>query len=339
MSMNTKTHFLVHFSSYLVLAMIALIVSPFIGGEKLDWSIVFTDLFTNGRSVDTMIVLYQRIPRIMLGFLTGGSLALVGSVFQVILRNPLATPYTLGVTGGGTLGAVIAISLPGLYIDFGPFSTIQLFSLAGSSAIIILIYFLSKSKHGLSIYTILLAGVTLGIICSAMILFLRYLVNPFQLVYMDRWMMGGLNIIGYKELSSTFPFLLPGLFLLFTQANSLNLLTFGSEMASGYGVEVQKVQIRSLMGGCLATASVVSLSGAIGFIGLIIPHGIRRISGYDHKLVLPCSFLAGGSFLVICDVIARTVRHPAEIPVGIITALIGGPIFIKILLKKRRDEF
>jgi len=335
---NFKKKLIVHLGIYSLLTVLILIIAPFIGSEKLDWVKIMRDLYSDSEGSDSRIFYFIRIPRIILGFLAGGSLALVGSVFQVVLRNPLATPFTLGVTGGGTLGAVIAISLPTFYINIGPFSTVQLFSLLGSFAVISLIYSFSQSRHGISMNTLLLAGVTIGIISGAFVLFFRYIVNPNLLVAMDRWMMGGLSLNGFKELSALFTLLIPGLFMLFAQTNSLNLLTFGSEIAAGHGVEVRKVQFRSLIGGCLATASVVSMTGPIGFIGLIIPHGIRRLSGYDHRIVMPGSFLVGGGFLVLCDIIARTIVSPAEIPVGIITAMIGGPIFIKILLRKRKKE-
>lgn len=334
-----KKHFFLHIFTYAIITFIIITLSPFVGSEKLSLSLIIKDIFQETRGGDSTIFLYLRIPRILLGFFAGGTLALVGAVFQVILRNPLATPFTLGVTGGGTLGAVIAISLPGFYIKWGFFSTVQLLSLFGSFAVIAIIYRLSQSKEGVSMNTLLLAGVTIGIITGSLVLFVRYLVDPNLLAVMDRWMMGGLTINGYKELASLFPLLLPGLFMLFTQAPALNLMTFGSEIAAGHGVEVRKVQFRSLVGGCLATASVVAMTGPIGFIGLIIPHGIRRLSGFDHRLVLPASFLTGGGFLVLCDVFARTLTPPTEIPVGIITAMIGGPIFIKILLRKKEKEF
>jgi iron complex transport system permease protein len=334
-----KKRILIHFLIYGVVAFFIIFSAPFVGSEKLNFHSIIKEIFDNTNGTDSTIFLYIRIPRILLGFFAGGTLALVGAVFQVVLRNPLATPYTLGVTGGGTLGAVIAISLPGFYLKMGPFSTIQLFSLIGSFTLIVIIYKLAQSKHGVSMNTLLLAGVTIGIISGSLVLFVRYLVDPNLLAVMDRWMMGGLTINGYRELAALFPLLFPGLFMLFTQAPALNLMTFGSEIAAGHGVEVRKVQFRSLVGGCLATASVVSMVGPIGFIGLIIPHGIRRISGYDHRLVLPASFLTGGSFLVLCDIFARTITPPIEIPVGILTAMIGGPIFIKILLKKKSKEF
>jgi len=154
---------------------------------------------------------------------------------------------------------------------------------------------------------------------------------------MDRWMMGGLDVVGYHELSALLPLLLPGLALLLFQGIALNQLAFGEEMATGHGVNVATVQRFVLLGTGLATAAAVSLAGPIGFVGLIVPHAVRRFSGSDHRLVLPASFLLGGTFLTLCDLFARTVVAPTEMPVGIVTAILGGPVFLRILLKGNRQ--
>jgi iron complex transport system permease protein len=183
--------------------------------------------------------------------------------------------------------------------------------------------------------TLLLAGVTVSILCGAMTQLIRYLASPNQMVMMDHWMMGGLDVIGYRELSALLPLLLPGLTLLLSQMGTLNHLSLGEEMALGQGIDVATVQKLSFIGGGLATTGAVSLAGPIGFVGLLVPHAVRRLSGFDHRILLPGSFLAGGAFLVACDTVARTVVSPTEMPVGIITALVGGPFFVYLLLKKR----
>jgi len=277
-----------------------------------------------------------RVPRVLLGLLTGGTLALVGASLQVVLRNPLATPYTLGATGGGALGAVVAIAAPGLAMSFGPFTSVQVFSLVGCGATLALIYAMARRPGGIAMSTLLLAGVTVGILCGALILLVRYLTNPNLLVAMDRWIMGGLDVAGYGEVASVLPFLLPGLGLLALQAPSLNHLSLGEEMAAGHGVDVGALHREVFLGAGLATAAVVSATGPIAFVGLIVPHAVRRLSGFDHRVVLPASFLLGGAFLVACDAAARILVQSAEMPVGIVTALVGGPIFIRILLRGRR---
>ena len=321
--------------AYLLVALLTLLIAPFIGGETIRVYGVLHDVFHHSWNIQTEIFFYQRIPRVLLAFLVGGSLALTGSVFQVILRNPLATPYTLGVTGGGALGAVIAILIPGLTLTWGPFSSVQLTALLGAGLTLGLIYVLARRSKSVSTNTLLLAGVTVGILCGALILFVRYLASPHLLVAMDHWLMGGLDIVGYRSLAALLPLLLPGAGMLFMQMGSYNLLALGEKMALGYGVEVISVQRLSLIGGGLATAGAVSIAGPIGFVGLLVPHAIRRLSGFDHRILLPASFLAGGTLLVACDTIARTLVAPTEMPVGIITALLGGPFFIYLLFRKK----
>jgi len=306
-------------AAYALPSLAVFAVAPFIGSEHTTPTI-FWDL---------------RVPRVILGFVAGGTLAMVGAALQVVLRNPLATPYTLGVTGGGALGAVVAIAIPGLVVSAGPLPTVQLFSLVGCGLTLALIYVLARRPQGISMSMLLLAGVTIGILCGALILLVRFIADPTLLVAMDRWVMGALGIVGYPELGALAPFLLPGLGLLALQTASLNHLSLGEEMAAGHGVDVAAVHREVFLGAGLATAAVVSTTGPIGFIGLIVPHAVRRLSGFDHRVVMPAAFLVGGAFLVACDTLARTVIAPTEMPVGIITALVGGPIFIRILLKRR----
>jgi len=315
----TRRRCLMLVAAYLVPSLAVACVAPLVGSERTDAEILWS----------------LRVPRVALGFLAGGTLALVGASLQVVLRNPLAEPYTLGIASGGALGAVVAISVPGLSLAAGPLSTVQLFSLAGCGASLALIYALARRPQGVATGILLLAGVTIGILCGALILLVRYLADPNLLVAMDRWVMGGLDVVGYRALGSLAPFLLPGLGLLALQTAALNHLALGEDMAAGHGVDVAAVHNDVFLGAGLATAAVVSITGPIGFVGLIVPHAVRRLSGFDHRVVLPASFLLGGAFLVACDALARTVVAPAEMPVGIITALVGGPAFIRILLKRR----
>ncbi len=309
-------------------------ITPWIGGESLDPTDVWNH-FKGEPTTDGDIFWLQRIPRVILALLAGGTLALVGASFQVLFRNPLVEPYTLGMSGGAALGAFLAISLPSLWVGWGPFSSIQFFALLGASTSLSLIYALSRRPQGMSVYTLLLAGVTISIICGGMVLFLSYLASPQVLVLYHRWMMGGIDVVGYRDFLSLSPLLIPGIGLLFYHADDLNQVSLGEEMALGHGVAVKKVQRHIFAGGGLATAAVVSFVGPIGFIGLIIPHAVRRLSGFDQRTVLPCSFLLGGAALALCDAIARTILSPTELPVGIITAIIGGPLFIYLLVTLR----
>jgi iron complex transport system permease protein len=309
-------------------------ITPWIGSEPLKLSEI-TGFVRGGTSADAAIFWYQRVPRVLLALLAGGTLACVGASFQVLFRNPLVEPYTIGMSGGAALGAFLAISIPSLWINWGPFSTIQFFALVGASASLALIYYLARRPQGMSVYTLLLAGVTISIICGGTILFLSYLASPHILVLYHRWMMGGIDVVGFRDLYSLGPLLIPGLFLLFYHARDLNNISLGEEMAMGHGVDIKRVNREVFVGGGLSTAAVVSFVGPIGFVGLIVPHAVRRISGYDQRTVLPCSFLLGGASLALCDAVARSILSPTELPVGIITAIIGGPLFIRLLISSR----
>ena len=332
----TRRRCLLSVLCYLVLAIAVLVITPLIGGEQLDMRLVRREAL-EGKiySADSNIFFFQRIPRVALAFVAGAALAAVGCVFQVILRNPLAAPATLGATAGGALGAVIAISIPGFYLRVGPFSSIQMMALAGAALTLSMIYVIARRPQGVSMNTLLLAGVTMGILCGAMNMLVQYLASPHRLVAMNRWMMGGLDVVGYRDLAAMLPLLAPGLGLLFMQMASLNHLALGDEMAAGHGVDVRMVHLVSFVGGSLATASVVSVAGPITLVGLLVPHAVRRISGFDHRVVLPGAFLLGGSLLAVCDTVARVIVRPTEMPVGIITAVVGGPFFIYLLLKRR----
>ncbi len=321
---------------YILFAIVAMLLCPFIGAESLDIQSILKD-FQNGTisEIDTDIFISQRLPRVFLAFLTGATLAVVGNTFQIILRNSLASPYTLGVTGGAAVGAYLAIAFPVLNIGIGYFSSVQLMSMLGAGLIVALIYAVSRKHSGISMNTLLLAGVTIGIMCGAFMLLIRYLTNPNLLVSLDRWTMGRLDIIGFKALYSICPLVVSGLALVFLQTRGLNHISLGEEMALGHGVDVYHVQKCSFTGGSIATAAVVSVAGPIAFIGLIVPHLVRKLSGYDNRIVMFGSFFLGGGFLVLCDTLARTIVAPTEIPVGIITALIGGPCFIYLLIRNK----
>ena len=268
--------------------------------------------------------------------MAGGGLALVGAVFQTVFRNPLAEPYTLGVTGGAVVGAVAAISVPGLLIGWGPFTSVQIFSLAGAGATLLFLFRLSQRPEGIAVNTLLLAGITVNILASGIVLFIRYMVTPGLLIEVDRWLMGGIDVVGYNGIASILPFLLPGAGLLLLRVADLNALELGDDLAMGYGVNLRQLHRHMFIGGGLLTAAVVSLAGPIGFVGLVVPHIVKRLSGHDHRIVVPASFLLGAAVLVGCDTVARTIIAPTEMPVGIITALVGAPIFIRLLFLKRR---
>lgn len=294
--------------------------------------------FYKGRGAGAIryeIAINQRLPRILLAFLAGGSLAIAGAVFQALLRNPLATPHTLGVSSGGALGAATAIFLDVTRFRIGSFSSVQLFALLGSLCAMLVIYLLARRRDNFSTMKLLLAGVTMALISSALIMFVRYMAQPDKLVVLDRWLMGGLDIRGYRSLASVLPIMLPALAVLLSQVEKLNHLSFGEELAMGRGINTTQVQIIAFVGGSALTASVVSVAGPIGFVGLIIPHAFRLILGPDHRPLFISSFFGGGTFLVIADTFARTILSPTELPVGVLTAMLGGPFFLFLLSRRQ----
>lgn len=320
---------------FVVILIVVMTAAPFVGPTKID---VVAGLRGQGTPADRDIFLFQRLPRVVLSALAGAALALVGVTFQALLRNPLATPYTMGVAGGGALGAAIAWIVPGLTIEWGPISTVQLFALAGALVNISVVYMLARARGHFTTTGILLAGVTLGLLSSALILFVRYLASPHLLVAMDRWIMGGVDVQGYGKIASLLPMLLPGVAVLLSLGREFNQLAFGEELAAGRGVDVTQVKLTAFVAGSLVTAAAVSVVGPIGFVGLLVPHTMRRIVGPDHRLLLPVSFLAGGAFLILADTVARTINPPAELPVGVLTAMLGGPFFLIILVRSRRVD-
>jgi len=278
------------------------------------------------------IVLMQRVPRVLLALLAGGGLAVAGTVFQALLRNPLATPHTLGVSAGGALGAVTAIALGVHGPSVGPLTPVQFFALLGAMVNVGIIYALARRREAFSPLKLLLAGVTLGMICAALTMFVRFAAEPQKLVVADRWLMGGLGVHGYGSVAAVLPLFVPALALLLTLAGPLNQLSLGEEMAAGRGVDVGRLQGGAFLAGSVLTASVVSVAGPIGFVGLIVPHLLRVVFGPDHRTLLFLSFFGGGVFLAVADTVARTAFAPSELPVGVLTAMIGGPFFLVLLV-------
>jgi iron complex transport system permease protein len=281
------------------------------------------------------IILRQRVPRTLLGLLVGLGLGVAGAALQAILRNPLADPYVLGISTGSALGAVLAMTL-GLRLAWGPFRGVELCALAGAGAVMLLLYRLARRKSEFSMQSLLLCGVTIALVGSSAILLMRYLAEPRLLVVMDRWMMGGLSVVGYDEVLGLLPLLVPGVLMILWRSSALNQLALGEELAMGRGVDVEAVQKWVFCAASLVTAGTVAIAGPIGFVGLIVPHAVRRALGPDHRLLVPASGLVAGAFLVLCDTVARVVIAPTELPVGVVTALVGGPAFVYVLLKRGR---
>lgn len=276
-----------------------------------------------------------RLPRVLLALLAGAGLAVSGLAFQTLFRNELAEPYTLGIATGAALGAVLSLRLEEMGVLLG-MPLVSLASFAGAIGATALVVGLAWRRQG-STATLLLAGIAVSLSCSALILFLQYLSDSTQTFRMVRWMMGGLSVVGYGEVLWAAPWVLGGAAVLLALRWDLNLLLTGEELAASRGVDLVRLRLRVLGVSSLMIGALVAVAGPIGFVGLMVPHMLRRWVGHDHLFLAPACLLGGGAFLAICDVAARTVMSPAELPVGVLTALLGGPFFLWLLVLGRKE--
>ena len=302
-------------------------------------SILWQTFRAGGMAVEsadpTVVILLQlRLPRVLLAFLVGGCLAAVGTALQAMLRNPLADPYVLGISSGAALGAALAILL-GLEASLLAFSTLPLCAFGGGLLALAIVYRVATSSGALPVQSLLLAGVILNAIFSALIMFATSMMSPSRSFAITSWLMGTLTAPSYPALAILAMYVTGGGLMLLGQARALNVLTLGEESAKSLGVEVEKVKKTIFIVSALLTGAVVSASGLIGFIGMMVPHAVRMLVGPDHRILLPASVLAGGAFLTAADAVARSVLAPSEIPVGVITALVGGPCFLYFLVYRK----
>ena len=313
---------------------IAIIVAPLVGSTSISLTRVFDRSMPFVDNVDAQIFFIARMPRVLAAVVVGASLATAGVVLQALFRNPLAAPETLGVSSGAALGAIIAITV-GSSLAFGPLSPVPLASLAGALAAASLVYLLASApRRPLSTAVLLLAGVTLNAFISAVILFVQYMADFTQSFRVLRWLIGDLDIGTYVPIVGALPLLAISLVVAATIASRLNLISVGVSAAATRGVDVERTQRLAFVSASLATSTAVSLAGPVAFVGIVVPHIVRLMVGVDHRIVLPAAILFGASFLVACDLVARTILAPVEIPVGIVTAVIGGPFFLWLLIRR-----
>jgi len=306
-------------------------VSLFTGTADVSFNKV-TALLSGSLDTDDparLILLKIRLPRIINAAIVGFSLSLGGVIFQALLRNPLADPFILGVSGGAAFGAVL-----GIFFGFTFALGVPLMSFAGALLTIYLVITLGTRKMGMESSTILLAGVILNAFFTAIIMFFISTTADSRLHTMLYWLYGDLSQSRYGPLVLLVPVLLVVSFILNGFAKEMNLITAGEETAFQLGVEVERIKILSLILVSLMVGLVVSFSGLIGFVGLIVPHLSRMAFGSDHRLLIPVSSLGGAVFLIAADTLARTLISPSELPVGVITAFMGAPFFIYLLKKK-----
>lgn len=285
-------------------------------------------------SPPAMVLWEIRLPRILLAGIIGGVLAVVGASLQALLRNALADPYVLGVSSGAALGAVVG----GLVSHSLHDASLLLFLWAfGGSLLTLFILYRIASVHGLlPVQTLLLAGVVINAIFSALVLFAVAMVEPSRLFGLLSWLMGSIGSADYRIVGVLFVYGLAGLVLLIGRAEQLNLLTLGDESAKSLGVEPERLKRLVFVITALLTGAVVSLSGMIGFIGMMVPHALRLVIGPDHRVLLPAAAVVGAAFLILADLLARSLLAPTELPVGVITALLGGPFFLYLLWQRRQ---
>jgi iron complex transport system permease protein len=287
-----------------------------------------------GLGTPSVIMVQIRFPRVLMGFLVGGSLAGVGVTLQALLRNPLADPYVLGVSSGAACGVSLAM-LFGIETAFALLPALPLFGFIGGLLSLVLIYRLAQSQGRLPVHSLLLAGLILNAILTALIMFITSIMEPNRSAGLMAWLMGSLTAPGFPALAVLGLYMVVVLVILMQKAQMLNVLTLGEETARSLGIETEQVKRQLFALTALLTGAVVSVSGMIGFVGMVVPHAVRMLIGSDHRLLLPASALVGGMFLVVADTIARTLLAPGEIPVGIVTALAGGPFFLYLLLWRK----
>ena len=306
-----------------LISMIIVLVAPYLGVVNSD------------SIIHDYIVMQIRIPRVLFAFLAGSGLALCGMVFQAMFHNPLATPFTLGVASGASLGAALyvylGLSFSLIGIDGGTFS-----AFLGALLAISFVYSISRLRTGFSTETLLLTGVAISFFFSSLILLTQYLSNVTDSFRILRWLMGSLSTVGYSDVLQLTPFIGITVAVVLWLSRELNLLLAGDEIALSRGVAVNAIRYILFITTSLCVGAIVALCGPIGFVGMMVPHICRLLIGNDHRWLIPASLLFGGAFLIVCDTIARLIIAPAEIPVGVITTLLGGPFFLWLLIKLRQ---
>lgn len=318
-----------------VFSLACVVFAPLLGAESIAGLASFQEwlLADSADWSDDTRIFALRLPRVLLAWLSGGALAVAGAVMQTLLRNGLATPYTLGVSSAGTFGAFLCLAFPTLGAGLLLPRFVALGFALATTFLVLFVARRSPRSDGL-----ILAGVTLNFLFGAALMLVRYLADPYRLAVLDRWLMGSLDVVGYNTPMGLIPWLVFGMFLLVRLTPALDQLAFDTELAAARGFDPKRVQRNGLLAASLLAAAVVAHSGPIGFIGLLVPHALRRFTGMRHGLMLPACWLLGSGFLVLADLCARSLelfgRH-SDLPVGILTALVGGPFFLLLLMRER----
>ena len=300
----------------------------------------FADVNPWWRPTDGQILFGIRLPRVIGAAAVGVSLSTAGVLFQGLLRNPLADPFVIGSSGGAALGAAAGSLLLSLNIAFLGFGIVPLLGFVGSFVTVWIVYVLSRHHGRTSISGLILAGFALGSVAGALNALLVILSDQLQIRFMQTisWILGGVSVNGWTPIVSTVPLVLLGVLAGFVLTSRLDALALGERGATRVGVDVERTKLAVIATASLLTAIAVSLSGLVAFVGLLVPHAVRLVIGPNNRLLLPASALAGGSFLIVADVLARTLLAPVEVPVGIFTAIVGSPVFV-LLLRRARGSY
>ncbi|MCD6184952.1 MAG: iron ABC transporter permease [Deltaproteobacteria bacterium] len=315
-----------------IILIIVILAALAIGSTSTGIKPVYQAFFAHedADAMTSAIILHLRLPRALLAALVGAALSLGGLVFQAILRNPLAEPYILGISGGSAIGAIL-----GILMGMSRFPGVSLLSFTGGIIILFLIVIISSGHSILKKDSLLLAGVMVNSFCSAVIMFLISMTQDSRLHNIMFWLMGDLSLADINQTGILAAILFPCFILIFLLSNSMNILLLGKEMALTMGISVKAITLTLLITTSLMVSATVSNCGLVGFVGLVIPHILRLGLGSDHRVLVPACILGGGAYMVICDLMARTLPEQGEMPAGVITAMIGAPLFI-LLLKKSK---
>ncbi|MEE1131152.1 MAG: iron ABC transporter permease [Caryophanon sp.] len=283
-------------------------------------------------------ILWQiRMPRVLLAALVGASLAIAGAAFQGLLKNPLADPYTLGISSGASVGAVATIFF-GISVPMLGIFTLPIFSMFGAIVTMFLVMsFARLVDRTMKMETLILTGIIFSSFLGSMISLMIALTGE-ELRQIMGWLLGSVSMRGWPYVQMIIPFVLIGSFILWWNRRELNAMLYGEERAQYLGVNVKRSKMQVLIGGSMLTGAAVAVSGTIGFVGLVVPHMTRMLWGVDHHHLLPLSMLHGASLLIICDLISRTIIAPTELPIGVITSFVGAPVFAYIFFKQRRRK-
>jgi len=319
---------------FLPMVVLTLVLAPWIGGHSLPASTITQ---SGPHDLDALILWQIRIPRMLLAMVAGMGLSLGGLVFQAIFRNPLATPFTLGVAGGASFGVTLSLVL-GISFSVLGISGISLAALLGAFLSIALVYLISRATGNASPHSMLLGGVAISFFFSSLILLFQYLGDISDTFRIIHWLMGDLSRASYDTILQALPFVLSGILICGAYHKELNLLIIHDDLASSYGLQVERSRMILFFAVSLMVAGIITTCGPIGFVGIIAPHICRLVVGHNHRHLVPTTILFGGTFLTICDTIARSISSSAEVPVGIITALLGGPFFVWLLIQKKKTH-